>query len=186
MTNNDIIRRIRYIFDFNDSAMIALFGLGGLEVTRAEVSDWLKKEEDPAFQKCSDEQLACFLNGIINDMRGEKEGEQPKPEKRLTNNMIFRKLRIALNLQAEDVQKILASVNYILSKHELSAFFRKVDHKHYRECKNQILRNFLNGLQLKYRDITELKQTFDDEDLDEERNEKLANSTESTNVWTEK
>jgi len=39
-----------------------------------------------------------------------------------------------------------------ISKHELSAFFRKPGHKHYRECKDQVFRNFLNGVQLKYRD----------------------------------
>lgn len=182
MTNNDIMRRLRYIFDFNDTAMMALFGLGGHEVTRAQVSDWLKKEDDPAFQVCSDILFASFLNGIIKDMRGEKEGEQHPPEKHLSNNMIFRKLIIALNLQADDVLKIMSSVNYILSKHELSAFFRKVDHKHYRVCKDQILQNFLNGLQLKYRDITELKQTFNDVDVDDDLNI----SAEAESVWSEK
>jgi len=151
MTNNDILRRIRYIFDFNDSKMIAVFGLAGLQVTREEISDWLKKDDDPAFQNCSDTQLAVFLNGLINDKRGKKEGPQPDPEKRLTNNIIFMKLKIALNLKAEDVLEIMDLADLRISKHELSAFFRRPDHKHYRECKDQILRNFLKGMQLKYR-----------------------------------
>ena len=179
MTNNDILRRMRYIFDFNDNAMIGLFSLGGREVSRAEVSDWLKKEEDPAFQMCKDDLLAAFLDGLIVDMREEQKGEHKKFEGRLTNNMIFRKLRIALNLQSDDVLRILSSVGYTLSKHELSAFFRKIGHKHYRECKNQILRNFLNGLQLKYRDITELQHTFDDEEADDESEE----GRDVSDVW---
>ena len=61
------------------------------------------------------------------------------------------KLKIALNLKADDVIKILALADVKISKHELSAFFRRPDNRHYRECKNQILRNFLKGLQLKYR-----------------------------------
>ena len=65
--------------------------------------------------------------------------------------MIFMKLKIALNLKAEDVLEVLALADLRISKHELSAFFRKPDNKHYRECKDQILRNFLKGLQLKYR-----------------------------------
>jgi len=101
MTNNDILRRIRYIFDFNDSKMITIFGLAGHQVTRGQISDWLKKDDDPAYQKCSDTQLAIFLNGLINDKRGKKEGPQPEPEKRLTNNIIFMKLKIALNLKAD-------------------------------------------------------------------------------------
>ena len=157
MTNNDILRRIRYTFDFNDSKMIALFGLADQQVTRGQISDWLKKDDDPAYQKCSDTQLAIFLNGLINDKRGKKEGPQPEPEKRLTNNIIFMKLKIALNLKAEDVLAIMDLADLRMSKHELSAFFRRPDHKHYRDCNDQILRNFLKGMQLKYRDNIQLK-----------------------------
>jgi uncharacterized protein YehS (DUF1456 family) len=151
MINNDILRRIRYTFDFNDSKMIAIFGLADHQVTRGQISDWLKKDDDPAYQKCSDTQLAIFLNGLINDKRGKKEGPQPEPEQRLSNNIIFRKLKIALNLKAEDVLEIMDLANLRISKHELSAFFRKPGHKHYRDCKDQILRKFLKGVQLKYR-----------------------------------
>ncbi len=152
MINNDILRRIRYTFDFSDSKMIAIFALANLDVTRGQISDWLKKEDDPAYQNCTDTQLAIFLNGLINDKRGKKEGPQSEPEKRLTNNIIFRKLKIALDLKTYDVLDILELANLRISKHELSAFFRKQDHKHYRTCKDQILRNFLKGVQLKYRD----------------------------------
>ena len=151
ITNNDILRRIRYIFDFDDSKMIAIFGLADHPVTRKQISDWLKQDEDPAFQKCSDTQMAIFLNGLINDKRGKKEGPQPDPEKRLNNNIIFRKLKIALNLKAEDVLAIMALANLRMSKHELSSFFRSPKHRNYRACQDQILRNFLSGLQLKYR-----------------------------------
>jgi uncharacterized protein YehS (DUF1456 family) len=151
MTNNEILRRVRYIFDFSDSKMIDIFGLTDYEVTREQLVDWLKKEEDPEYKKCSDTQLAIFLNGLIVEKRGKKEGHQPEPEKRLTNNIVFMKLKIALNLKAEDVIGIMALANFRISKPELSAFFRNPDHKHYRECKDQILRNFLNGVQIKYR-----------------------------------
>ena len=53
-------------------------------------------------------------------------------------------------MQAEEILKLLELAEFNMSKHELSAFFRKADHKHYRECKDQILRNFLNGIQKKY------------------------------------
>ena len=155
MTNNDILRRIRYIFDFSDTKMIAIFGLVDHQVTWGQIGAWLKKEDDPAYQKCSDTQLAIFLNGLINAKRGKKKGPQPEPEKRLTNNIIFRKLKIALNLKAEDVLAILDLADMRISKHELSAFFRRPDHKHYRDCKDQILRSFIKGMQLKYRAKTE-------------------------------
>ena len=152
LTNNDVLRRIRYTFDFSDSKMIAIFGLADHDVTRGQISDWLKKEEDPAFQECNDTLLAIFLNGLINDKRGKKEGLQPKSEKYLTNNIILRKLKIALNLKDNDFLDILNLAKSPISKHELSAFFRRTNHLHYRECKDQILRNFLKGLQIKYTD----------------------------------
>ena len=152
MNNNDVLRRIRYAFDYSDSKIIEIFDLGDLKVTREEISDWLKKDDDPAFQECSDPQLAAFLNGLIVDRRGKKEGQQPSPEQRINNNIIFRKLKIAFDLKAEDVLDILKLADMDISKHELSAFFRKPGHKHYRNCMDQILRNFLYGVQLKYRD----------------------------------
>jgi len=151
MTNNDVLRRIRYISDFNDSKMINIFSLADVEVNREQLSNWLKKDDDPAFDKMNDQQLASFLNGLINQLRGKKEGVQPPLEKRLSNNIIFRKLKIAYNLQAENIIEILKLADFNLSKHELSAFFRKKDHKHYRECKEQVLRYFLQGLQIKHR-----------------------------------
>jgi len=151
VTNNDILRRLRYTFDFNDNKMIAIFGLAQQTVTRKEISEWLKKEDDPAFQKLGDKLLATFLNGLIIDRRGKKDGPQPVPEARLNNNIIFRKLKIALDLQAEDIVEILALSDVELSKGELSAFFRKEGHKNYRDCKDQVLRNFLKGVQLMYR-----------------------------------
>lgn len=161
MNNNDVLRRIRFVFDFNDSKMITIFKQAEHDVTRAQISDWLKKDDDPTYQECDDTMLAIFLNGLINEKRGKKEGPQTEPEEKLTNNIIFNKIKIALNLRAEDVLTILESAELRISKHELSAFFRKPGHKHYRECKDQILRNFLNGLQHKYRGGSEAEPAFE-------------------------
>ncbi|MFC1567622.1 DUF1456 family protein [Pseudomonadota bacterium] len=151
MTNNDILRRIRYAFDFGDSKMIALFGAAELEVTREQISAWLKKDDDPALVELPTPELATFLNGLINDRRGKREGAQPEPEERLNNNIILRKLKIALNLIDDDILEIMTLAGRSLSKPELSAFFRKPGHKHFRNCMDQVLRNFLTGLALKNR-----------------------------------
>ncbi|GAB6262314.1 DUF1456 family protein [Photobacterium sp. CCB-ST2H9] len=147
MTNNDILCSVRYTFDLQDNVMTEIFSLADLNVTDEQVAGWLKNEDDESFVKLSDTELAIFLNGFINFKRGKREGEQPKPEAQLSNNIVFQKLRIALNLKAEDILDILQRVDIHLSKHELSAFFRKSENKHYRECKDQVLRNFLLGLQ---------------------------------------
>lgn len=152
VTNNDILRRIRYTFDFNDPKMVSIFALVDYQVTREQVSAWLKKDDDPEYLACKDIQFASFLNGLISHKRGKKEGGQPEPEKVLTNNIILRKLKIVLNLKNDDMLEILGLADMHISKHELSALFRKAEHKHFRKCKDQILRNFLKGMQLKYRD----------------------------------
>nr|WP_286206448.1 DUF1456 family protein [Sessilibacter corallicola] len=87
---------------------------------------------------------------IINN-RGAKDGVIPEPETVLNNNIILRKLKIALDLQADDLLAILKLVNVEPSKHELSALFRRADHKNYRQCQDQLFRQFLNGMEKRYR-----------------------------------
>ena len=102
-------------------------------------------------KKLMDVALASFLNGMIVDNRGKREGVEMIAERQLNNNLIFRKLRIALNLKDHDILKIYDLVDIYISEHELSAFFRKPTQKQYRPCKDQFLRNFLQGLQKKHR-----------------------------------
>ncbi len=151
MTNNDILRRLRYTFDLKNSTVIDVLALADTEVTEKQVAAWLKREEDDGFFKMRDIEMVAFLNGFINFKRGKRGGAQPPLEERLNNNMVLQKLRIALNLQAESVLKILELADFRLGKHELSAFFRKPDNKNYRECKDQVLRRFLLGMQLQFR-----------------------------------
>lgn len=152
MKNNDILRKIRYAFDFGDDNMIKLFKLGGLEVNRADVSDFLKKEEDEHHKPLNDRLFAHFLNGLIIHFRGTKGDEMPLAEKSLNNNIIFKKLKIALTLNDENILEIFDLASFNVSKHELSAIFRNPSQPQYRECKDQFLRKFLDGLAIKYRE----------------------------------
>lgn len=151
MTNNDILRQLRYIFNIADQGMIDLFALAQINVSHMQLIDWLKKEGTPATKQLTDQQLASFLNGFIVSRRGSKEGNIPAPEIELTNNHILRKLKIALSLQDTDMLEILSIAGFNLSKHELSAFFRNPSQPQYRLCNQQVLRNFLHGLQIKFR-----------------------------------
>ena len=151
MTNNDILRRLRYAFDFKDNSIVEIFAAADFSASKEQVAGWLKGDEDQEFVELKDVELATFLNGLINVKRGKREGEQPKPEEYLNNNMVFQKLRIALNLKADDILAIFKLADFHLSNHELSAFFRKPTSSNYRECKDQILRNFLQGVQIKFR-----------------------------------
>ncbi|TQV88356.1 DUF1456 family protein [Aliikangiella coralliicola] len=150
MTNNDVLRRLRYTFNFNDQKMVALFQLAGLEVTTQIVISWLKKDEDSDFVECNDNQLAHFLNGLIIDRRGQKGENKHVAEERLNNNMILVKLKIALSLKSNDIVDLMKDTHLSITKAELGAFLRKPDHKNFRRCKDQFLRNFLLGIDKKF------------------------------------
>ena len=151
MTNNDVLRSLRYAMDLSDAALVDIFELAGQEVSRAEIGGFLKKEEEDGYLECSDAALAHFLEGLIVHKRGKSE-QAPEPlAGRLNNNDILKKLRVAFMLKEEDMSAIMVLAGFPLSKPELSALFRKKGHKNYRECGDQILRNFLKGLTLKLR-----------------------------------
>lgn len=136
---------------FSDKKVIEVFKLADLEVSVEQLKGWLRKMDDPELVEISDRDLATFLNGLIIEKRGRREGPQPEPEELLTNNIILRKLKIALELTSDDIIDMCESVNKKLSKHELSAFFRNPNHRSYRTCLDQYLRNIFTALLFKYK-----------------------------------
>jgi uncharacterized protein YehS (DUF1456 family) len=144
----------RYAMDIGDAKMVAIMGLAGESVTQ----DWMRKRllrpDEQGFETLDDRSLEAFLNGLIVYERGERTGPwgkvQPPPEP-LTNNVILKKLRIALNFKEDDMMAVFKLAGMDVSKSMLSALFRKPDHKNYKECGDQFLRNFLKGLALHYR-----------------------------------
>jgi uncharacterized protein YehS (DUF1456 family) len=154
MTNNDILRQLRYALNINDSTMVEIFKLADHEIKQSDLTGLLKKEDEEGFVNCSDDVLGYFLDGLILHKRGRKEikpGETRKPDSRLTNNTILKKLRIALELKEDNMLGILKLADVDISKSELTALFRKEGHKNYKECGEQFLRKFLKGLSIRYR-----------------------------------
>ena len=105
MNNNDIFRRLRYIFQYSDDQMMEIFALMEQTRTRQQVCAWLKQDDSVGFMKLSDINLATFLNGLIVKLRGKKDGKLPVTESTTNHNIVFRKLKIALTLQGLAVQK---------------------------------------------------------------------------------
>ena len=150
MNNNHIFRRLRYIFDLNESKIIDLYAHTNHKTSKNQLAQWLKKDDDENYTEINDKNLAIFLNGLIVEFRGKRDGPPMQPENKLNNNIILRKLKIALNMQVEEMIKIFKLADMNVSQHELTAFFRNPKQKQYRECQNQFLRNFITGLQIKY------------------------------------
>ena len=149
MINNDVLRSIRYALDLSDAKVVAMIKLAERDVEQSDVASFLKKEEEEGFVECGDDVLVSFLDGLIIHRRGKMEPrpeQNKKPERRLTNNAILKKLRVAFELKEEDIHKILELAGFGVSKPELSALFRMKGHKNYRACGDQLLRNFLKGL----------------------------------------
>jgi uncharacterized protein YehS (DUF1456 family) len=151
MTNNDLLRRLRYALSLNGETIAGLCTLGGHEVRPVDVLKLLKKEEEPGFEACDDAVMGAFLDGLIISRRGahdSKQGPAGTADRVLTNNLILRKLRIALELNDEAMRAILGKAGVQLSKSELSAMFRAEGHRNYQPCGDQFLRNFIRGLTL--------------------------------------
>ena len=155
MTHNDILRRLRFMFSQNDTDVIAVFAAAEHEITKDQIRHWLAKEDDAYYESMSGEDLASFLDGLINQKRGKRSGPQPLPETHLNNNIIATKLKIALNLKGEEIIEILKRADFRLSASELSAFFRKPGNRQYRPMQDQVLRYFLRGLQIKFRPMAD-------------------------------
>ena len=150
MTNNDFLRRLRYALNIKDNIMIQIFKKGNIIVTREDIIDYLKKDIDDGFKKLSNNDLISFLDGLIIQKRGNREDGTPVPTIKITknnlNNILLRKLRIALAFKSYDMIRIFKLGGIEISEGELSALFRNENHKNYKECGDKYIRIFLKGL----------------------------------------
>ena len=150
MTNNDFLRRLRYALNIKDNVMVQIFKKGNIVLTREDVIDYLKKDIDEGFKKLNNNDLIAFLDGLIIQKRGKREDGTPIPQVKVTknnlNNILLRKLRIALSFKSYDMIKIFKIGGVEISEGELSALFRSEDHKNYKECGDKYIRIFLKGL----------------------------------------
>lgn len=164
MDNNDILIRLRYALDIKDKDIAEIFKLGGIDITKDEVLKiFIKSNEDEEDNndriKCDYYMLESFLNGFIIIKRGKQDNDGTRPTqprysiKNSTNvnNIVLKKLKIALELSSEDVLELFELSGTKISKSELSAVFRKEGHRNYKECGDRYVRNFLKGLTIKYR-----------------------------------
>jgi uncharacterized protein YehS (DUF1456 family) len=164
MNNNDILIRLRYALDMKDTEIVEIFKLGGTKITKEDVQKMLIKskedqDSDEEIIRCNNSTLESFLNGFIIYKRGRQEqepGQHAKPALPIistgsVNNVMLKKLKIALALSSEDMLDILQEAGLTISKGELSAVFRKEGHKNYKECGDSYARNFLKGLAIRYR-----------------------------------
>ncbi|MFW0765047.1 DUF1456 family protein [Trabulsiella odontotermitis] len=147
MLNNDILRSLRYALKTNNQGLVRLIALGETDVVEAQIAPWLRKEEEEGYERCPDIVLSALLNGLIYDKRGRDEDAPPLAlERRLNNNIVLKKLRIAFSLKTDDILAILTEQKFRVSMPEITAMMRAPEHKNFRECGDQFMRYFLRGL----------------------------------------
>lgn len=147
MINNDVIRSVRYVLDITNEKVVKLVALGGGTITREALVPFLRREDELGFVLCPDQLMAQFLDGLILFRRGKNESRPLQPtETPITNNVVLKKLRVAFELKDTDILEIIKKSGQEISKTELGAFFRRPDHRNYRECGDQFLRKLLKGL----------------------------------------
>ncbi|QWC23629.1 DUF1456 family protein [Bacillus haikouensis] len=159
--NNDILIRLRYALDIKNTEMVEIFKLGGVDLSKEEVMKVLTKSVDEDDQQedhipCDDEMFESFLNGFITYKRGKQEPKPGQPERPAItyehiNNLLLKKVKIALSLTSEDMIDILEDAGVKVTKGEMSAILRREGHKNYQICGDRYARNFLKGLTIRYR-----------------------------------
>ena len=151
MTNNDLLRRLRYALNLNGVSIAEMCVLGGHEVGPTDALKLLKKDDEHGFVACENTVMCAFLDGLIISRRGPRDtssGAAQISDGLLNNNLILRKLRIALELSDAGMIETFRQAGVAISKAELSALFRGVGQRNYKECGDQLLRNFVRGLTL--------------------------------------
>ncbi|YCM44564.1 DUF1456 family protein [Verrucomicrobiaceae bacterium 227] len=147
MTNNDILRRLRYALEINDAGVAKIFAHVGDDPGADQVRSWLRREDQNHFEVLSEQMLCRFLDGLIIEKRGPRpDGAVPGPPGHLSNNEILKKLRIALAMRDEEMIAVFELEEFVVTKAELGSFFRKEGQRNYSKCPEQVLRKFLQGL----------------------------------------
>ena len=144
MNNNDRLLRLRYAIDLKDTDLIKAFELGGVPLT---------KEENNVYEKAINNQVFdAFLNGLILLARGPQKDKpivdtpQKSKEIKYINNVLLKKLKIALSMTTDDILDVFAEAEIYPSKGEIGAFLRKEGQRNFKPCGDKYMRNFLKGL----------------------------------------
>lgn len=147
ISTNEILYRIQKALNLTIENMLQAYKLEAYNMEEKHLKSLLSRRQEKDFILCSYEELGTFLDGLVTLKRG------PSPKKsnddtvvELTNNLILKKLRIALELKESETEIIFGLAEVELSKQQLASLFRKEGHKNFKECSDELLMAFLEGL----------------------------------------
>lgn len=151
MTNNTVLQKIQYALRLSSEDIQRIFKLVDFAIEEKQVVGYFIDQKHEDFLPCPNIALNAFLAGLILDKRGVNEKNPAPPvitDTRLSNNDIFKKLRVAMDFHGEDIAIVLDRTNATVPPNDLASYFRKEGHKHYKVCPDPILESFLIGIRL--------------------------------------
>ena len=147
MQTNDVLYKIKTALNLDDESIIEAYRLAEYKMSPEHLDHLLKRHQDEEFESCSYEELGVFLDGLILLKRGPSPKKSNRDEAvELGNNLILKKLRIALELKEPETEIIFGLGEAQLSKQQLASLFRKEGHKNFKACSDELLMAFLDGL----------------------------------------
>ena len=155
-STNEILFRIQKALSLSKEMMLKAYELENYDMKASHLDNLLMRRQDKGFVLCSYEELGVFLDGLVVLKRGSSPKKNTNEAVELTNNLILKKLRIALELKELETKIIFGLADVELSKQELASLFRKESHKNFKACSDELLMAFLEGLDEFYYDGKEI------------------------------
>jgi len=156
MKINDILFKIKTALSLSDKAMIQAYALVDYKMRPPRLEAILKRHQDQGYEEATYEELGIFLDGLIALKRGERPKTPQDEDIPLTNNLILKKLRIALELKEPELMIVFGLVDVPLTKRQIGSLFRAEGHKNFKACSDELLMLFLEGLDEFYYDGEEV------------------------------
>ncbi len=146
ISTNEILYRIQKALHLTPDEMLEAYKLENYKMLEPHLKDLLKRRQEPGFMLCSYEELGVFLDGLVTLKRGASPKKKDDKVIELTNNLILKKLRIALELKEAETEIIFGLADIELTKQQLASLFRKETHKNFKPCSSELLMAFIEGL----------------------------------------
>ncbi len=157
MQINDILFKLKTALSLDNKAFIEAYALADHEMTEERIDNILKRRQDEGYEDATYEELGIFLDGLVLLKRGPSDKEvNPDDAVELTNNLILKKVRVAMELKEAELVILFALGEVTITKRQIGSLFRKEGGKNFKECSDELLMAFLEGLDEFYYDGEEV------------------------------
>jgi uncharacterized protein YehS (DUF1456 family) len=157
MKINDILFKIKTALSLENARLLEAYALLEYEMSEEHLNNILKKHQDKGYEEATYEELGIFLDALVILKRGPSDKTQDEDEVvELTNNLILKKIRVAMELKEAELVIIFALAEVTLTKRQIGSLFRKEGGKNFKACSDELLMAFLDGLDEFYYDGEEV------------------------------